>query len=1072
MMRKSLAAAVAAAPLLAVMAGQARAETQITTATTAPVATATAKSGAPDDLHITNAGSVSPTSAAAPAVTLNSNNTVTNEGSISFKDVDNAIGIEIVGPVTGQVTNSGGVTISESYTPTDSNSDGVVDGPWSKQTGGVGIEVTGGVFTGGISSQGAINVSGNGAEGVSIRSEMTGSLLERVVNGNAVTPGAVTVTGSNAIGVHVTSTGKVDGDMKLTAVTAHGDGATAVKLDGAVGGMLNIAGPVSATGYRSPARITDTTTMAKYTADELQQGGAAVNVGANVGGGIIISAPPVGTTTTTDPATDADHDGVPDLVQGTGSIVSQGGAPALQIGAVGSDVTVGALTSIDAGYGLVNQGTITADGVFDKNATPNLPANVAATAIQVGVTGGGAATVTGGMHNIGTIQSNAYEADSTAIHVLSGGSVAKVVNDGTISATATTDLTSQASAIKIDAGATVTSLTNTKTITSNLRGSVGSSTAILDNSGTLSSISNTGAISALITQTDTKVPVTGAALAIDARANTTGVTVTQTQSTVTDAAAPSITGAIALGNGDDLIDVKAGVIAGDIGFNGGVNTISVEGDVNTKVTGGLFLSNGGSVNVNVTGGQLSVTNTQQLATGNVNVGASGVLLVAADPQSASAVKNTEFLATGTSTFANGAQIGLTLNSLQVTDQVYTILTQTSGTLTTGTFGTGVLNGAPYLYNATASADASHVYLTVQRKTAAQLGFSRSEAAAYDAVFGALLKDTDIQKAFLAQTTRAGLESLYDQMLPDQGVGVFEAFDQAALSVANMTGTTPDVGTHVAGTSLWLQEVNDRVQHHSGDTLGSRAQLFGLVGGYEHMGAGGGAVGLTLAYYNVQDRDSAAAVGEHTVASMIEGGAYYRRAIGGLRFSMRGSGGYAFFDGDRQFVTSGVKREAKSSWGAFFATAHAGAAWEQRFGRFYVRPELSADYTYLREGSHTETGGGDGFDLAVASRSSYRFSGAALMTFGAQFGRDMWLRPEIRGGYRKVFASQLGQTTAEFTGSGTPFFLDDGQDAGGWATVGFSLKGGTSLSYMALEGDMDFRDGEQRYDLRIAGRSMF
>jgi len=39
-------------------------------------------------------------------------------------------------------------------------------------------------------------------------------------------------------------------------------------------------------------------------------------------------------------------------------------------------------------------------------------------------------------------------------------------------------------------------------------------------------------------------------------------------------------------------------------------------------------------------------------------------------------------------------------------------------------------------------------------------------------------------------------------------------------------------------------------------------------------------------------------------------------------------------------------------------------------------------------------------------------------------------------------------------------------------VGFSIKGGTQYSYIALEGDANFRSGEQEYDLRIAGRSMF
>ena len=238
-----------------------------------------------------------------------------------------------------------------------------------------------------------------------------------------------------------------------------------------------------------------------------------------------------------------------------------------------------------------------------------------------------------------------------------------------------------------------------------------------------------------------------------------------------------------------------------------------------------------------------------------------------------------------------------------------------------------------------------------------------------------------------------------------------------------------------------------------------------------MGSGGGALGVSVAYLNVQENDLAAAVGEHVVASVLEGGVYYRRAIGGLRFSARGAGGYAWFSGDRWFVSPGVQRHAESRWGGAYATGHAGLGYEVRLGRFYARPEVSGDYLYLRENARKESGGGTAFDLLVNSRTSNRLSGEAIMVLGGQWGRDTWLRPELRGGYRRIFSGQVGDTVAAFAG-GNPFTLAASDDKGGWLTVGFSLKGGTALSYVALEGDADVRDGEQRYDLRLAGRSIF
>ncbi len=81
---------VSAALLPLVWAASAQAETKITTAVTTPVKTSTATAaGAPDDLTIDSAGSVKPTAAGA-AVTLDSNNKVSNLGTISFNGVNGA----------------------------------------------------------------------------------------------------------------------------------------------------------------------------------------------------------------------------------------------------------------------------------------------------------------------------------------------------------------------------------------------------------------------------------------------------------------------------------------------------------------------------------------------------------------------------------------------------------------------------------------------------------------------------------------------------------------------------------------------------------------------------------------------------------------------------------------------------------------------------------------------------------------------------------------------------------------------------------------------------------------------
>ena len=120
-------------------------------------------------------------------------------------------------------------------------------------------------------------------------------------------------------------------------------------------------------------------------------------------------------------------------------------------------------------------------------------------------------------------------------------------------------------------------------------------------------------------------------------------------------------------------------------------------------------------------------------------------------------------------------------------------------------------------------------------------------------------------------------------------------------------------------------------------------MFGLVGGYETMGPGGGALGVNAAYINIGGKGTATPVNGNLVSDVVELGAYYRRAWGGLRFSLRGGAGYAWFNEKREFLTTGAAENSSGDWNGYFADAHAGLAYEVHLGRFYARPELSGSH---------------------------------------------------------------------------------------------------------------------------------
>src|SRR3546814_16085138 len=91
------------------------AQTKIETKITTPVATSNANDGAPDDIEITDKGSVVPTG--GTAVTLDSGNDVKNAGTIPISDASNAAGIRATATGRGAIPNSGQTDLDETYTP-------------------------------------------------------------------------------------------------------------------------------------------------------------------------------------------------------------------------------------------------------------------------------------------------------------------------------------------------------------------------------------------------------------------------------------------------------------------------------------------------------------------------------------------------------------------------------------------------------------------------------------------------------------------------------------------------------------------------------------------------------------------------------------------------------------------------------------------------------------------------------------------------------------------------------------------------------------------------------------------
>jgi uncharacterized protein with beta-barrel porin domain len=1037
------------------------AETTVTTARTTPIATATANNSTADSIRITTTGSIKPPSGVA--VTVNSNHAVTNEGTIQTTDASNSAGIVANAGVSTTITNRGTITLDETYAPTDADKDGDNDGPFAQGQGRFGIRTLG-ALTGSVVNAGTITIEGNDSAAISLEGPLTGSLTSS---------GTVSVLGNNAIGIRA---GAVSGNVGLTgSIAATGANATGVALTGPVGGALTIQGSIISTGYRSTTAPADAT---KLDADDLLQGGPALLVAGSVAGGILFDIPP---RDTKPDDKDEDKDGIDDASEGTASVASFGAAPAVQVGSASEAVTIGAVAgTAAAGNGIVINGRIQGNGVYK---------DVAANGLVIGGLGG-ATTITGGILNTGTVGAASNAGNATAIRIGNLASVPSLRNTGSIEATGGSTATSQVRAIVIDAGGTLTSLSNSGRISA-AAATDGAASAIVDLSGALRTIDNTGTISA----TSAK-PGTDKAVAVDLAANTAGATIRQSAATAGGKAA--IAGDIRFGSGSDVLDVSAGSVTGAMRFGEGANRLTASGEAlltgdatfgsgadtvqlaGKAVLAGKLDLGGGSdtlaltgtaqfrgtlggaaqAAVTVAGGTLAITRPGTVRLGSLAVTEQGTIGVTIDGKAGTFTK---LEVAGAANFAAGSKVAINLVSVSRSEGTYQIVSAGSlaGSANLSTGGVAL----PFLFKSTLTGSdaAGTVSVDVKRKSAGELGLSASQAGAYDAVFKALDNDAAVAGGFLTISGAEQAGSAVQQMLPDHAGGTFATVTQGSRATARFLTDTAAPYSDQGNWGFWLQQTvwgsaKDRAGTAAFDTSG-----WGATGGVEIKAGDVGAFGVSLGYLNGKNEDQD--TGNEVRAGQYELAAHWRGDWGPLRAFVRGSAAQIEFEGTRRFAyTVGseiVERIAKGDWSGQLYSASAGLGYEARLGkRLVLRPSASIDYYRLDEDGFAETGGGDAFNLTVDKRSSDEIAVNGTLVAGYDLGSlaadDVWIRAEVEGGRRQIVGGSLGETTARFKG-GEAFTLVPDTRNDGWIG-GLRLVGGQGGFAMAGE-----VGAEEQYD---------
>ena len=573
-------------------------------------------------------------------VTINSSNNVTHNGIIRNQGDDNVTGVLIEGGNTGSYTQTGTITLIDNTAAQDSNNDGLIDLPFADGENKTGILISGASpFTGNVTIEDSAGISVEGNDSFGIRLMNAASL-----NGNLSNAGSLNLTGNNNTGIQLG--GVLDGDFNNSgSITSRGENSRAIHAMDNITGSFQTSGTITNTAYTSTTRLSSFRRDDLTDSDRLQAG-PAIEINGDVDGGVSIS----------------------------GNISQFAAAPAVLVDG-STPITIGVFNDFATGsveqYGFVTQGTITSSGIHN---------DVPATAIELNDV-----TIANGIFNSATLTATTFRsgdngvADTTdfdghaRVYHLSGNvTTDSLVNTGTLTAVAseasdeifsdrdniTAPRLVSATTIDISSDSAVTNLTNSGTINAGTSARNAEATAIIDRSGNLNTIENTGIIQAVNSNSDATgaESVTATTTALDLSANTSGVTITQSQSTAADAPTPTILGDILLGSGADNLTSSAGTLTGALSFGAGADIFDLTGTAYS----GVLSDSDGDLAITAVNSSITHTGTDDINIRSASFDAGSSFSTVIDPNAGDVGT---LSATDTISFEDGANVNFTLSNV-------------------------------------------------------------------------------------------------------------------------------------------------------------------------------------------------------------------------------------------------------------------------------------------------------------------------------------------------------------------------------------------------------------------------
>jgi hypothetical protein len=496
-------------------------------------------------------------------------------------------------------------------------------GAFAQDTGRIGVNFVENLNGNFFADAGSvISVTSNESQTVAFQASVSGFVD---LNSTVALRGSDVVGGAPQAAIYFAPSSSMLASVRIGgAVTATGENAHGIYVDGPITGSLQIASRVSTTGFQTTL-LSNNGLLAEETildANELRDSGSAVYISENIGNGLILNGRMNGAVTDAeqtalDSVTSSRSEGTDvsatrttpfhfDSHRVSGSLIVRGSAPAVEIdgGVVGQvvesfvdkfdddqDVTsVYHPQTFSYSHSFLNRGSITAYGFND---------GYEAIGVRTGTSDVLSTSLPGGFYASGSVLASAYNNDATAIDFANNDADTTVdlgaggralgdvfLNEGSITASVTTNVATQPLALPSSFEAVAVKL--------------GAGVDTPDTPG----FTNRGSVTATSSHISTTQTIAGDnAIAFDFSAFSASA-VNLTQELRRNDEVDGVTG-LYIANGDLDLDVAGdtdadGKVIGD-GFvtSQDVARPSITGDVKFGSMGGSFMLTSGTVDGNI-----------------------------------------------------------------------------------------------------------------------------------------------------------------------------------------------------------------------------------------------------------------------------------------------------------------------------------------------------------------------------------------------------------------------------------------------------------------------------------------